>query len=190
MIPNLPNPHDKLTKEELGTFQRYLVIPNALSNEQCDELVAYGEVHRTPADNKHNHSQFKIVLDHCFLPLDHPIHTHLQSYWQQAIDYFGFEVEFIEPYELKKYYQDGFFSRHIDNYHGLNLPVDRKISMSVQLTDESEYTGGDLVMNFRPLTKKKGTIIFFPSFYPHNVEKVITGTRWSMISWAWGPYWK
>jgi hypothetical protein len=189
MIPNLSNPHDSLTAAELGTFKRFLVKENALTSEECDELVSYGADKVVPAANKHDKA-FLISVDHHFLPLNHTLHLKLEKLWEEAIDFFKFDVTFIEPYELKRYPTGGFFSRHIDNYHGLNLQVDRKISMSIQLTDPSEYDGGDLVLSYIKLPKEKGTMIFFPSFYPHHVEKITRGNRWSVISWAWGPYWK
>lgn len=189
MIPNLPNPHDSLTPAEIGSFKKFLVKPNALTPEECDELIAYGIDKVVPARNKHNKA-FLISVDHHFLPLNHDLHKKLSPLWEEAAEFFKFDIDFVEPYELKRYPEGGFFSKHIDNYHGLNLPTERKISMSIQLTDPSEYENGDLMLSYVKLPKTRGTAIFFPSFYPHHVEKITKGTRWSVISWAWGPYWK
>ena len=188
MIPHAPNPHDKLTSTEFNQFQRIFIIENLFSNEMCDELVDYGRINATPASNKHDRPH-SIKLDHVFLPMDNKYHIYLQDAWNQAIEHFQFKIDFVEPYELKKYPTGGHFARHIDNYHGLNLSVDSKLSMSIQLTDEKEYTAGNLVIGHRVAPKKKGTGIFFPSFYNHHVDAIATGERWSLIGWAWGPYW-
>ena len=67
----------------------------------------------------------------------------------------------------------------------------RKLSMSVQLTDENAYEGGDLeFMVHRSIIKaprEKGTAIFFPSFLTHRVKKVTAGTRRSLVFWFHGP---
>jgi PKHD-type hydroxylase len=190
MIPNRNNPHNAFTRDEIATgFRKILTLENVLSKEQCETLMQYGEENVVPADNKHSKA-FAIKVDHCFLPLDHEIHTHLQDAWIKANEFFNFDIEFIEPYELKKYPIGGFYSKHIDNYHGMSIPVDRKISMILQLSDEVDYAGGDVQLMFIKVPKKRGSMTFFPSFYPHEVQPVLRGTRWSMVSWAWGPYWK
>ena len=67
----------------------------------------------------------------------------------------------------------------------------RKISMSIQLTGESDYDGGDLeFMIHRSIIKaprEKGTVIFFPSYLTHRVTKVTRGTRRSLVFWFHGP---
>ena len=190
MIPILPNPHSTLTPAQIGNFKKFLVKENALTADECDELIAYGWDKVVQAPNKHD-KVFTMLVDHHFLPADHKLHTKIEKLWEEAVEFFKFDVTFVEPYELKRYPTGGFFSPHIDNYHGLKLPVDRKISMTIQLTDPSEYEDGYLVIGHNvKIAKTKGTAIFFPSFYPHYVEKITKGVRWVVISWAWGPYWK
>ena len=38
--------------------------------------------------------------------------------------------------------------------------------------------------------KSKGSIIVFPSHYFHKVEPVLTGTRYSLVSWYLGKPFK
>ena len=67
----------------------------------------------------------------------------------------------------------------------------RKLSVSVQLSDPSEYEGGDLELmvnrNYIKVPKEKGTIIFFPSYLTHRVTKVTSGKRNSLVAWFHGP---
>ena len=78
----------------------------------------------------------------------------------------------------------------------------RKLSMTCQLTDGSEYKGGELEFDFRnydphirdELKHKiqckeilpKGSIIIFPSFVWHRVKPVTSGTRYSLVVWHLG----
>jgi PKHD-type hydroxylase len=65
----------------------------------------------------------------------------------------------------------------------------RKISMSVQLTEPSDYEGGDL--EFFPLgemafTRSQGTAILFPSIVVHRVSQVTRGERDALVVWFLG----
>lgn len=65
----------------------------------------------------------------------------------------------------------------------------RKISYIIQLSDESEYEGGDLEVfdgNSHIAPKKQGTVIMFPSYICHRVSPVTKGTRWSLVIWIQG----
>ena len=69
----------------------------------------------------------------------------------------------------------------------------RKISYSIQLSDEDEYEGGDLVIFPDDITdeeklsfRRKGTIILFPSYRAHCVTPVTKGTRNAIVGWVHG----
>jgi PKHD-type hydroxylase len=83
----------------------------------------------------------------------------------------------------------GHYDWHMD--FGGNVSSTRKISVSIQLTDENEYEGGDLeFMIHRSINKaprKKGTAVFFPSYITHRVTKVTKGQRRSLVFWIHGP---
>lgn len=71
----------------------------------------------------------------------------------------------------------------------------RKLSFSLQLSDYTEYTGGEVQFMdnnrktyFAP--KVRGTLIFFDSRTPHRVRKVKSGVRKSLVGWVVGPRWK
>jgi PKHD-type hydroxylase len=84
------------------------------------------------------------------------------------------------------------YGYHLDL--GKGRQVRRKISIVVQLSDPSEYEGGDLVFYTRStekiLPKEKGTVFVFPSFFLHKVTPVTKGLRKSLVAWVSGPAWK
>jgi PKHD-type hydroxylase len=83
------------------------------------------------------------------------------------------------------------FDWHLDAGGGQTST--RKLSMSVQLSDDEAYSGGDLEFaacsQLDPL-RRRGTIIVFPSFLAHQVTPVTCGTRNSLVAWAHGPVFK
>lgn len=84
------------------------------------------------------------------------------------------------------------YQKHLDV--GRQFP-NRKLSFSVQLSDDAEYTGGDLRFHYiknqpEVAPRQKGTIIFFPSWIVHDVTPVTQGTRRSLVGWVNGPNFK
>ena len=63
----------------------------------------------------------------------------------------------------------------------------RVLSATVQLSESSEYSGGDLVLfadgREIAVTREKGSIIMFPSTVPHQVKPVTRGKRKSLVLW-------
>lgn len=50
-----------------------------------------------------------------------------------------------------------------------------------------DYKGGDFVMWDKVIKLKQGSVIVFPSnfLFPHKVDEVIEGNRYTFVSWAW-----
>ena len=52
----------------------------------------------------------------------------------------------------------------------------------------NDYEGGEFVMwDSKVIPLKQGELLIFPSnfMFPHKVEPVTKGTRYSYISWVW-----
>ena len=69
----------------------------------------------------------------------------------------------------------------------------RKISITVQLTGQDDYSGGELVLKYGKndtiIPKDKGRVAIFPSFMLHRVTPVESGIRKSLVLWLGGlPY--
>jgi PKHD-type hydroxylase len=108
--------------------------------------------------------------------------------------YFNFDLNRIETLQYTVYNEGQFYKDHIDlGYINPNKAV-RKLSFTLQLTDPSEYEGGELLIKCgsEPQVGKKarGSITFFPSYILHEVTKVTKGTRKSIVGWVTGPSWR
>lgn len=71
----------------------------------------------------------------------------------------------------------------------------RKISITVQLSDDSDYEGGELELSqggeggiMAP--RGAGTVVIFPSYLMHRVNKVTRGTRKSFVLWVGGEHYR
>jgi PKHD-type hydroxylase len=71
----------------------------------------------------------------------------------------------------------------------------RKLSFSLQLSDETEYKGGELQIiddaeKLYSVPKKRGLLVCFDSRARHRVTKVTSGRRKSLVGWIVGPRWR
>jgi predicted 2-oxoglutarate/Fe(II)-dependent dioxygenase YbiX len=90
---------------------------------------------------------------------------------------------------FNKYNQTKKMALHCDHIHSLfdgekkGIPI-----LSVLGVLNDDYEGGEFIMfdNYE-IKFKQGDLIIFPSnfLYPHKVEPVTKGTRYSYISWVW-----
>lgn len=100
-----------------------------------------------------------------------------------------FELSRSDLLQFSAYGEGQYYDWHIDLGARGGL-ARRKLSVSVQLNDSSEYDGGDLEISLGPTNKlasrKKGAMIIFPSYTRHRVLPVTRGTRYSLVAWFGG----
>ena len=90
--------------------------------------------------------------------------------------------------EVLHYEQGDFYLPHTDwsPYYS-----ERKLSMTVQLSDEQQYGGGEVILYDGPdpwtVTQKRGYATVWPAWTLHEVKPLITGERWALVAWLRGP---
>lgn len=105
---------------------------------------------------------------------------------------FGFDIKDIFDIQYSEYDSKykGHYDWHLDiGEDGTDYFYERKLSMSIQLSDYSEYKGGNLEIKNTELgmeSKQKGTMIVFPSNKSHRVTPVTEGTRKALVAWVEG----
>ena len=129
---------------------------------------------------------------------DNATRQFLWQYIQQANrNAFGFDVDNVGDIQYTEY--DEADEGHYDWHHDINWAEDRaysrKLSITVQLTGEDDYEGGEFsfceVQNpDLDASKKLGTVLVFPSYLQHKVAPVTKGKRISLVGWFEGPRWK
>ncbi len=142
------------------------------------------------------------------------IYREIHPYINRANEQAGwnFKWEHSESIQFTKYKLNQYYDWHQDTWpkpynhpgrrdHGMI----RKLSVTCQLTDGSEYKGGELEFDFRNYDPQmrdetkhlrkateilpRGSMIVFPSFLWHRVKPVTKGVRYSLVLWNVGyPY--
>ena len=91
----------------------------------------------------------------------------------------------LNQIDLLKYDIGGKYEIHTDHYS------DSPRHLSIIMNLNNDYEGGDLIFTdqknkeIKRLKLGKGTIVFFPSnfMYPHGIQPITKGTRYSIVAW-------
>ena len=200
----------------------YYYYSQALSNQFCDQVIQTGtSIHLSQArtggvsdkdltDKKKLKHLKKIRNSFVSFLDDLWIHRKLKGFLLDANQQaeWNFDVTKTEKmqftkYGLKEFYgwhRDGFYKKYDNPKAPELIGTIRKLSMVVQLSEPSDYTGGELEFSFPEPNKKlkimtipefkaKGSIVVFPGFIWHRVKPVLSGTRYSLVTWTVGaPY--
>ena len=111
--------------------------------------------------------------------------------------FFRFELTgFGEQIQLTNYdsSEHGMYGWHVDFGMETTSPS-RKLSIVMQLSDPSDYEGGNLELmpkgkEIVKMKKQRGLIVAFPSWTLHQVTPVTQGNRQSLVAWITGPAFK
>jgi len=123
--------------------------------------------------------------------------------WKLAIqannEWFNFHITKLDYMQLAEYSAEdgGLYKTHQDVFWINNDPLyHRKLTCVIQLTDPSEYTGGNFELHNVSETpnaeeiRTRGTAIFIPSFVYHAATEIMEGKRHSLAVWFDGPKWR
>lgn len=147
---------------------------------------------RVDSDYRRSEIRWLPDWDERVLPIVNAIMWHAKK---ANREFFGFDIDFLQDIQYTTYKSEnqGKYDWHHDTFWAGPTSYDRKISFICQLSDPSEYTGGEFEIDHQyemldqEMVKKKGTVIIFPSFIRHRVTPVTSGVRKSLVSWVEGP---
>lgn len=115
-----------------------------------------------------------------------------KEYFKFGIGHFYSEIQStIYTAEHKDHY-----NWHVDNStQSIHGDQERKISISLLLSDPNDYEGGELEFKYfneyeASVKPDRGSAIIFPSWLPHKVNPVTKGKRISLVGWVHGPFFK
>ena len=110
---------------------------------------------------------------------------------------YDFNVNYLDSIQYTVYNGDeeagDFYDWHIDTFIETPNAYQRKLSVTLQLSDTNDYEGGDFefMHSSSPSNVRgQGNILVFPSFMTHRVTPVTKGTRRSLVAWFEGSKFK
>jgi len=110
-------------------------------------------------------------------------------------NHFGYDgMQITEMAQFTEYPKGGFYDWHMDAEVNCQYePPVRKLSMTILLSPQTEFEGGDLEFmseGNKPPQLLQGQAIFFCSLIRHRVAKVKKGVRRSLVMWFGGTPFK
>lgn len=182
---------------KLHSYYSWAYLEKAFTNDECDNIVEYcDKLHFETgylAHGNFNASKRSNLVgwvseqdDFCvwlYEKLTACVISINEQFW-------NFDLDYIAPLQYTKYRSIGdHYDSHIDLGAG---PHYRKLSFSLQLTDETSYSGCDLIIPEceQSIKREKGTINFFPSYALHKVTPLESGERNALVGWVCGPSFK
>ena len=123
-----------------------------------------------------------------------PVYEDIQGLVQKINrNHFGFNnIQITERAQFAEYSKGQFYDWHADStiYMDKEPPV-RKLSMTLLLSDPSEFEGGNLEIAGKKMSHmKQGHAAIFASFLQHRVTPVTKGVRKSLVVWFNGAPFK
>ena len=197
----------------------YWYFQSVIPPKICDDIIEYGKSQQEQIALTGGYDPEKVSEDdikdvskkrksNIVWMNDRWIYNEIHPYIHTANKNAGwnFQWDFSESCQFTKYKLDQFYDWHCDSWSKpYNRPEEpdrhgkiRKLSVTISLSDENDYEGGDFEFDFRnddkgsnqpQLCKEirpKGSVVVFPSFVWHRVKTVTSGTRYSLVIWNLG----
>lgn len=187
---------DLSTKEENIAYWE-----NGFTEEQIQNIIRYGDSLRPSTSSIGEKNKTKEIADirkskNSWIKLNDETAWLYDSmaYIARQLNgqYFDFDLYgFVEDFQYTVYdgNMEDHYSWHVDK--GRSTLAPRKLSLVLQLSDPSEYEGGDLELQYDTFStkaiKRKGILYAFPSWILHRVTPVTSGIRRSLVVWVAGP---
>lgn len=176
---------------------KYWIWENAISKEICEKLIAehfdaekaiegeyaagdvygLGEKRKTKICWAQQETYIGMKL------FNHILIANKSAGW-------NYDILYTEGIQVGQYGEGGHYDWHADwdPFQKDGTGTQRKLSVSLFLSDPADYEGGDFKFRGDEVGKRsQGTIVVFPSFVEHIVEPVTKGVRYSAVTWARGP---
>ena len=171
--------------------------------EQCNQIIASGRAQKPqvaqvgmnkPGGGTDTKKRITTISWIPFKEMGHMYRDLYKFILQANENHFGFgDIRITENAQFTEYPEGGFYDWHMDtDVNMTHEPPIRKISMTVLLSPEHQFEGGDLELmapgKRAPL--KQGHAIIFASFINHRVAPVTRGVRQSLVMWFGGEPFK
>ena len=198
----------------------YYYFKSAIPPKICDEIIKFGLEQKSQIaltgivkdDDNPTEEEIKelsslrksdvVWMDAAWIYKE--IHPYIETANAEAG--WNFDWDFSEACQFTIYEKNQYYGWHYDSAperyddpNNLNIHGKiRKLSVTISLSDESDYEGGDFEFDFRnndgeknqssvcKEIRPKGSIVVFPSFVRHRVKPVTSGTRYSLVIWNLG----
>jgi len=175
-------------ESELRAIEEYCTTQSVITTGTIGGGVVNLDIRDSNVAMHYANNDNKWIFDKFLHLVDHINNTFYQ------MDLLGFDTFQYTEYNTKGSKYEPHMDMMIGDDIAIDLIIPRKLSLSLILSDSSEYTGGE----FEFLTggepkiaeQKRGRVLAFPSYVVHGIKPIESGLRRSIVIWALGPKFK
>ena len=171
--------------------------PQVLDKTACDNIINHynkdtfsGWKTSTFATTSSNTGTSKVDMKEYWIGPKDMFYKNIQKGFEKAVnDYVSvndkIKVQEYTWFRINCYETGGFMKEHIDNIHHSHGQKQGYPHLTSLIFLNDDYGGGEFTLCGESLDKKKGSAVVFPSnfMFPHEVKKVISGIRYSIMTW-------
>jgi 2OG-Fe(II) oxygenase superfamily len=162
---------EQLKTAQFQTHEFYNAALNTTESYDHELAVSWSNV---PNRDKLTKDMWNVVNQYIRTDFNFPWHDSWQGYL---------------GIRFNKYDTDTQMKEHCDHITDMFDGTRRGIPvLSIVGILNDDYEGGDFIMwEDTKIELKQGDVLVFPSvfLYPHRVERITKGTRYSFVSWTW-----
>jgi len=188
---------------ELDHVERYAYVKNLFTKDECEWIINYIKENNKLSEGTILSTEEIInpeirESNIAFISPEESLYWMYSKLTNAVItlnnDFFKFDLfGFTEGLQFTEYIAPtGHYDQHVDRAFGMGST--RKLSIVLQLTEDTTYEGGDfeLLDSSTPtkLFRDQGTLLAFPSYTLHRVTPVTKGIRHSLVGWVSGKPFK
>jgi len=174
----------------------WLCIPKFLTKEECHRLIDEYSNKVSKATVLEDNFQKSRNSQVCWIKRTDDMDWLFQRLTQMIREInaskFKFNIDFncILEIQFTKYKCGDFYNWHVDTGN-TNATCCRKLSITVQLSDDNTYEGGEVQFGVSDddeyyAMREQGSVTVFSSMLRHRVKEVKKGTRFSLVAWVTG----
>ena len=183
------------SNQQISNYIYY--YPQVLSETACDDIISHynkdtfrGWKTSTFSTATKNLGTSKVDMKEFWIAPQHQDYQVIQKGFDIAVnDYIEqnnkIKIQEYTNFRINCYDTGGFMKEHIDNIHHSHGQKQGYPHLTSLIFLNDDYEGGEFTLCGEPLEKKKGSAVVFPSnfMFPHEVKKVISGIRYSIMTW-------
>ena len=169
---------------------------NVVPDELCDDIISYTIESKelTPStysthDGTSPKSSQRVFMDDVWFRVNEKYYEEMKEHTLNVLSIYqkvhNVVCQRYTNFRVNRYSSGGFMSEHIDSIHHSHGQQYGYPHLSALLFLNEDYKGGEFVVADKEYKTSKGSAIIFPSnfMFPHKVNKIEYGSRWSVISW-------
>ena len=167
------------------------IVPEFLCNEiiNAEDLSFEASTYSTHMGKSANTPE-RVKMDEFWIRKDNVYYEEVKKCYAEVAkkyneDFADFTVNHTTDFRINRYREGHFMSRHVDNIHHSHGQEWGYPQVSALLFLNDDYEGGEFQVSNAIFSPSWGAALIFPSnfMFPHSVDKITKGIRWSIVSW-------